>query len=385
MLLLSSFDVIGISFICILVVFMWRRISIRSSVERCPSALGRNTRRRSVHFIAVKELPSDDMSKRTLDASRGSDIHKHSAFIAKSALWRTTTEGRKSSLLSSPLAAVGQDASRHNIKKQSAGLATVLASQDSFEDCDVFGDAGQENRIGLKFTPHTPSATTNHGVYIDENDFSSDIDLDVEDPALKSTITYPKLPLTHEDAKVTFTKSVATKSVAAKAFAAKSLRQIPTSSNPLPWSSSPVFDQSPNIDAHVAKLLRDSEVQSVAVAEEAEEEERPAKRRSLPWPKSEVDRSQLSKTPHRKASNGELYALDTTASAIKTRQKDLRLKNKGHATAARPTGVDVKDDAVKKPKKLGISKLHLSDEQKHILDLVLNRGKSVFYTGSAGM
>ena len=72
------------------------------------------------------------------------------------------------------------------------------------------------------------------------------------------------------------------------------------------------------------------------------------------------------------------YPWDKTASAIKKEQKKLRNahQNKmGKEDKSKPTNMVPKET---------IARVFLSDEQKHVLELVAEKKKSVFFTGSAG-
>jgi ATP-dependent DNA helicase PIF1 len=110
--------------------------------------------------------------------------------------------------------------------------------------------------------------------------------------------------------------------------------------------------------------------------EEEEEEEktaRPRKKQSM-GPKAEV-----TATPKPKAA----YAWNTTASALKLQQKNFREQNK-KAAKENDTSVDDLKQAVNKRKKNAVARIFLSEEQQHVLSLVTEHKKSVFFTGSAG-
>ena len=100
--------------------------------------------------------------------------------------------------------------------------------------------------------------------------------------------------------------------------------------------------------------------------EEEQEAIRPKKRRSPEAP--------LTATPAPKASKPE-YPWNTTQSAIKLQQKTLREANK-KAVAAKA--------AIKRKKKNTLHRIFLSEEQQHVLNMVVENKNSVFFTGSAG-
>jgi ATP-dependent DNA helicase PIF1 len=86
------------------------------------------------------------------------------------------------------------------------------------------------------------------------------------------------------------------------------------------------------------------------------------------------------------------YNLELTASVIQERKKQHKLRTAAHDRDGGSAGVDEEEAAAanarvaqitssNKAKNFAIS---LSAEQKHVLDLVVNHGQSVFFTGPAG-
>jgi ATP-dependent DNA helicase PIF1 len=75
---------------------------------------------------------------------------------------------------------------------------------------------------------------------------------------------------------------------------------------------------------------------------------------------------------------------DATVSAIRENQKLLKDRHK-HSTKSN-SGADMEGarEAVKSGGRTALSPVTLSNEQKNVLDLVVNKKKSVFFTGSAG-
>ncbi|KKY19378.1 putative mitochondrial dna helicase [Phaeomoniella chlamydospora] len=191
-----------------------------------------------------------------------------------------------------------------------------------------------------KFERTMSTASSNLGalhdaVYFDENDFDDDLDFtsaaalpahsDVQYPSLDralSEVTYPSL----------HTERV----------------KQPSSSAPIPWSSSP-----PEHFKHPAP-----------------------KRRTVPWLDKDAY-TPLAKEKYHKSP----YPWNKTASAIKEDQRALRKKNRGKKPVQKDhTGVKV--GASTNIRKMPV--IFLSDEQKAVLRTVVNDGKSVFFTGSAG-
>lgn len=223
-------------------------------------------------------------------------------------------------------------------------------------------------------------------VYFDENDFVDDADLDLdgddEPPVrpLPASIQYPTLP---------------------------ALDNTPSSEVPLPWSSSPLQHKLPPNPAPNAGSSRYGT--SPPDRPPAEDVTHAAKRRKLPWLNQEGEESEQSKasnlpsqrishakknlkeayTPLPKDKSSESpYPWNKTASAVKEEQKRHRQQlNQGKKSAKTVDSVAGANDlATKKSKsrKHRVAKVLLSDEQRKVLDLVLDGGKSVFFTGSAG-
>ena len=193
------------------------------------------------------------------------------------------------------------------------------------------------------------SALHESSVYIDENDFDDTIDL-TDSPPLKKAqaVDYPSLRNVFED--------VSYPQLPAVANSAKRQPQ-PTSSAPIPWSSSP-----------------------------PEHHQRPVrKRRTVPWlDKAEQDEEAASipvpMNGHSTPGGRQLYPWTKTASALKDEQKELRKRNKMRSVKPSTTGVGASVENINAK----ISQVFLSDEQKGVLRSVVEDGKSVFFTGSAG-
>ena len=213
-------------------------------------------------------------------------------------------------------------------------------------------------------------------VFFDENDFENDADinLDAEEPMSRQTssstlVGYPALPdYDHTASNVTYPTLAppSTKSAASR---------LPPSSQPLPWSSSPLEHKLPP-----TKQLQ-------------HQPERPAaKRRKLPWldeqnnqgiPINGTKQGSVtdSFTPLPKDKLNSPYPWNKTASAVKEEQKRLR---QGHKKFIKDNEGEKGLTVASKSKKNVPSRVFLSDEQQHVLELVTEQKKSVFFTGSAG-
>jgi hypothetical protein len=195
-----------------------------------------------------------------------------------------------------------------------------------------------------------------NAVYFDENDFDDDLDLDepqpliaprMAGPSISQTVTYPSLDtLSRSGQSVYGNENLADvnypdlPSISQEAAA-------PPSSMQLPWSSSP--------PAHFQPPVK--------------------KPRTLPWTKEEEepreDKKKSFVTPKR-SKPVELW--NKSESTIKAEQKELRQEyKKTQKSDVKPKIPDGK-----------IATVFLSDEQKAVLDAVVERGKSMFFTGSAG-
>lgn len=344
------------------------------------------------------------------------------------------------------------------VKRTSSGLEKALNTQK-----DEFGYPN------LPLQASKPTSTVNDEAFFDENDFDSDLDLDVEDPSSMTTVQYPKLPpepktssnyhrgvLTatpslqapastrfsvdsgyesqkydtlpadykHFPSIQTTIKQESASSrlrTAASAYdESTTAKQEPTSSAPMPWSSSPSEHfRTPPQAFKAEKTARETPLG------EAEPTPRPTKRRALPWlqeaaerdarereerergaaerearEREEEERSAVEHkkkglksksgsgsgadfTPLPKNDAKSAYPWNTTFSAMKEGQKNLRQANKLMAKDSRATEEEMRN-IVEKGKRGKISKVFLSEEQRQVLNLVTENQKSVFFTGSAG-
>lgn len=176
-------------------------------------------------------------------------------------------------------------------------------------------------------------------VQFDENDFDDVVDL-TESPIHKQQIRYPQLdPVVYPDLP------------SQKQYSPKP----PVSSAPVPWSSSPA--------SHL------EQPQPITVV--SPEQTRPIKRKKLPW--QTVKEEQI-KSPLPQNNRDVQYAWNMSASAVKDEQKEFRKRNRPAASTTKP-----------EPKPMtAVTKEMLSPEQQTVSKAVIDEGKSVFFTGSAG-
>ena len=130
--------------------------------------------------------------------------------------------------------------------------------------------------------------------------------------------------------------------------------QAPPSSAPVAWSSSPPSHYQPPL----------------------------SKRRTVPW----LDKDGKDKTvaytpiPADKDKNSP-YPWNKTASLLKDEQKELRKRNRQRRTQTKPEPAAA---LMRMPSIAHVPTTFLSEEQRGILKAVVDEGKSVFFTGSAG-
>jgi ATP-dependent DNA helicase PIF1 len=260
--------------------------------------------------------------------------------------------------------------SAHGIKRTSGGLEKSLSQQ--FDDFDYptleVSELEKENSFS---TYHTPAQGKSDlaAVLFDDNDFDSDIDLEAEDPATKATVTHPNpSPQNTVDSGYSSRpQSIQPKNIQPKAEL--------DSSQPIPWSSSPAEHfKTPPKPAAKRRQLPWAQKQSKQVSPEPREESL-SKRQ-----KSTASTTTQASTPASKSFDKSDYMWNTTASAVKQQQKNFREQNK---KTNQSTDADLQE-VIRKKKKHSVARIFLSEEQQHVLNLVTEYKKSVFFTGSAG-
>lgn len=280
------------------------------------------------------------------------------------------------------------------VKRTSSGLEKAWNehSEGSRRSVSVAGDIPSTNE----------NKSSVLGVELYADDFDDDLELDLEDPTAKGSVNYPSISMSAQSSKpgnssATIKSSSTVKSSSAlprnSARATPHLDSAsvsqnvipreaspPPSSAPLPWSSSPPehINAQPQADAIRRFLYSGPDTENLG-----DHDEQPRKRRHLPWMESQKS-NQTNKnfTPLPKDKSGKEYPWNTTASAMKEMQsKHREVTKKMSKTNSAETGLLA--DVTKKQKGK-LSKVFLSEEQRNVLDLVLEDGKSVFFTGSAG-
>lgn len=215
-------------------------------------------------------------------------------------------------------------------------------------------------------------------VYFDENDFDSDGELDLEapDPVICPSKVIPSNVSTQASAGYSNSNGASMlNSVPAKEQSSTGDNDlleikypelppipdddvVPSSSIQYPWSSSPPSHLQPP--------------QPMPPPPQS------GKSRTLPWLKDEKreEPNRHMRPPSTPARSKPTLPWNKTASAIKEEQKELRREYKKSQEG----------DANSKQRqpRARLASLFLSDEQRAVLEAVVDQGKSIFFTGSAG-
>lgn len=297
------------------------------------------------------------------------------------------------------------------IKRTSSGIAKVASGV--FED-DLPGSQNRPIAIGASPAKAPVPVFSQADIFWDENDFADDDDLDLSivEPRAHTAIQYPKLPAPPPSQTPSFVSGLKQTQPRQQQVSShfgrvpdSSLERSPAngppgSSAPLPWSSSPIGHheaKAPSIRSFAFQQQR-----APSIRPQQQQEARAVKRRTLPWQNDEGENDQIAarditattntariplkrptapmSTPLSKKSAASKTPWNTTASAMKEQQRKHR-----EETKKAPKHVEGTEESIRAAKSSSTrpAKVFLSDEQRHVLDLVSNK-KSVFFTGSAG-
>ena len=303
----------------------------------------------------------------------------------------------------------------NGIKRTSSGLGKAFGNLNSFEEAPKPNSRNSPIEIDENSPVKTRAPPISQSEYFNEDDFSSDIDLDIEDPTTKQSVNYPSIPKSGAAPSKPFYPtvprlqniqtydSIVDDSGYGGSVDLQALDDRPDSSMPLSWPSSPPeHKKSLGRFAYTGraagtmsppKMKTEVKVQDV----------KPVKRRTLPWMKDDSQtaqaaqngpppashisastaRTSVNSTPLSKDPKKSSYPWNTTASAIKEQQKTLREVNKKKSKFNEAQD-QAQEIVRKKQGKDRVARVFLSEEQQHILDLVVESKRSVFFTGSAG-
>lgn len=364
---------------------------------------GSGSNYRSSYQKAVQPLPPSQTQSSILNAFRHNPPNKHNGPAIGGAL--------KSSHGPSLNAVLKKNSPSRTTPPQVLKPSETVAH--AFERSSSFTDSGFEPSPAPSIAkPQSQMSALHQAVFFDEGDFEDDGDLDFDDSTVYESPKYsisasptsffvpepPHRVLPPLDRKQgpAPTKKRSHESINDTSEAGPaSQRAAPNSSAPLPWSSSPA--------EHLVPPSRPSSGvpgEIIDLTDEPEPEPK-AKKRRTPWAgrKEAASASMIAKAiassraesitaepqlPRNKQAQAPLkkpqYPWDMTASDLKKASTVTRRRSdqkRGFSTAAG------QNDGTGK-KALKQKKLSLSNEQMHVLDLVLKSGKSVFFTGSAG-
>jgi len=327
-------------------------------------------------------------------------------------------QSQKSSVLST---ASRNPKSLNGIKRTHSGLAKTFGNTASFDD--------EQSQPVVCAVPEVTNSE-----YFDADDFDDDFDLDdliVEEPKFKrpapktdisktqNTISYPSLPKFTAPQHTAFHPTLPRRQVrdsetpddSGYVTAPPSQEHLPQedygSSAPLPWSSSPTEHLNPSLNASSLRRFAyntnngpaapRAQPTSAPVKIESVKTEPGAasKRRTIPWLKQETSQPEqdLQSIPPSKrrvvdatpvqTSKKSALPWNTTASAIKEQKTNLREINKKKSKTNEPSD-EVIQKAKVKSRKNAVARVFLSDEQQHVLELISEKKKAVFFTGAAG-
>ncbi|KAJ5101938.1 hypothetical protein NUU61_004160 [Penicillium alfredii] len=294
---------------------------------------------------------------------------EHIRFISSNCSKRPPTT---SAFSSSPRPAAIPDESamfKKAVKDHPGGSSKPLQSNLLRTNTIVPSKPALPQSIGVKRKIETHGGESALGslhssVYFDENDFDDDLDLDIDEPqpliAPKPTapadsstsVSYPSIDTSQSSKPAPAQFAAGNHHPSDVKYPdlppASQEDHGPSSSIQLPWSSSPPSHLQP-----------------------------PPKPRTLPWLKEIKeepiqDKKSTAVTPRRQKPT---EPWNKTASAIKEEQKELRREYKKSQKG---------DGSTKQQGRTKIASLFLSDEQRAVLEAVVDHGKSIFFTGSAG-
>ena len=280
-------------------------------------------------------------------------------------------------------------------------LSSMLNTRGSFQDGPSIIDLTRENPLEQKgITGH------HQAVQFDENDFEDDADLDL-DMDYELPIPVPAVSEPPHEILPSFKAPDNSPQLPRPTSRPQSLQHPPSSAPTWPPSSPSHLGPPPISLAkqHTAPLRT---LETSAPTASSSDSSRPAKRRTLPWSQTRAAEDEISfreeaKAPDQAAKTTQEHLpakfsyqneekpkavktpkaqdkpmpWNSTASAMKEQKNAFRDKQK--ATKITESAMNIVQQH--NEKKAAITPISLSDEQKHVLDLVVNKNKSVFFTG----
>jgi ATP-dependent DNA helicase PIF1 len=244
-------------------------------------------------------------------------------------------------------------------------LATLCGGSNSFsEQTDVVDLTGPESQ-----------SKAQAGVFFNESDFSDDDLLDLD---FKAPSALPPLP----PAVSTPTKSITNERMPPPT-STQTDRTIPWSSSPPSHFLPPTRNTSAAPTMANISMKRDSSGDQNDIDVPAHKK---AKKRVLPQsfkqeePEDDDNPASVTQTPNNKRKD----FLNPTASAVKEQKKQFRNQRQQEQPAANTDLSMGEIQEVTTSHSKANFAVSLSEEQRHVLDLVVNKNQSVFFTGAAG-
>lgn len=278
-----------------------------------------------------------DIRDQLKKAGTGSALSSASALSA-----RTTPFSKPLEQQQQPMASSGDSAA--------GSLASLYGKSDPFKaDPETIDLTGPENNEKIK-----------QHVFFVEDDFSDDgdLDLDFKAPSALPTLPDPRPPIVEQD------------------------NFPPPPTQQIDWSSSPKSHYFPSKTLSTVSLKRDSSGESDLTGAPISKKKRvlPASFRSEP--EQSQDQGPFDVSVYVQPTKPKRI-WEASADAINEQKKQLKIQQSARADSQgvdeRPLQFGKTHDASNKGEAI-----HLSKEQEHVLDLVVNQGKSVFFTGPAG-
>ncbi|KAN0079198.1 P-loop containing nucleoside triphosphate hydrolase protein [Elaphomyces granulatus] len=239
-----------------------------------------------------------------------------------------------------------QDHSRHTNSFQSSVPRVTTSSLTT----------GAKRKREMSNIGQSALGSLHSAVYFDENDFDDD-DLDLDDDLLPQ----PKKVMPDKQSTPEIFKRPDTVA-----------RQTPLSSynTDIKYPELPPFIENEG----PAQTAPSSSGQMTWPSSSPSHLQPPPKRRTFPW--KETEPMMNNNEPRTPRENKSSYPWNKTASAVKDEQKVLRKQNKQRQQVSAKPNTNHPERRV--------ASLFLSDEQRTVLEAVVERNKSIFFTGSAG-
>nr|OQO29191.1 ATP-dependent DNA helicase PIF1 [Rachicladosporium sp. CCFEE 5018] len=367
----------------------------RFSLPYRPTGSESGSRRYTMLSGALKRHEQENKAPSALGKTLGQSLFSSSPPVPSQEPAKVRSVSAGYSNVLKPAGPSTMNAMRAPAPRHTSGIKRTLSGVPKLPSGSFDDDEGAVNR------PIVVSGETGAKTELWEDDFDSDIDLDIEEPGARGSISYPQLP--SQTSRNMFKPTQPQKQQVQMGYKVSGYgslaggaasQTVPGSSAPLPWSSSPAEHMQPT--QNIAEISRYTYGGNIAKAQQSQTGGTTVtvKRRGLPWNTSkqpdDIDadrptayhsaRSDAISTPAvKQQSRKAAFPWNTSASAIKDQQKKHREDQK-----VRKNDGTLADRQAAKSKKKQVARVFLSEEQQHILDLVVEQKKSVFFTGSAG-